>query len=669
MSKYVDENGSEKRVVSVVRTENIYTGEIDEKFSNVSTNPIENKAITNGILKLSSNLLDASKVTENAFLSMYNEEAASSTRCYSDYIKVNEGDIVSVQQNGSISSTIIFQITAFDSSKTYAGSSKGSANVRLYNVPEGVSYIRISFNNHNTSTSLLNDKIAVVISDQNVKYEEFGTYKIKNDVLELSKDNVHEFFREDKINIDELSMTYSRNLFNKDGEISRGYVYNGNIYENDTHFTSDYIEVKPNTTYSFTQQEGVTDNVRFLCEYDENKVCITNYNESPKQITTKANAKYIRVSFYKENLDNVCVKEGSQIGFFTPYVEQIHHKYIDHANNLIVFLPKDIYCAVGRTIEIYNKQVCINIKKYNVRWKCRVGSAYERKFSVQGTTSNIGDYKLELGIYDDDMNVVWYGSSTLHIVSDSISENTKLLPIGDSLTELGGVWLEELYTLSNNIVSVGTRTNSNSHNNAHEGRSGWTTQFYLTKSSDSSTGKTNSFWNPNTSSFDYAYYKTAHSINPDIIQIFLGTNDLLNYSKEEFGTYIKEIIDNIRSNDAEIPIMIVLTITWGNQNGIGAEGSVRTMHGRFKYNLDKIVLEGVEYLFEFLNEQNYTNVFFVPMTQCHDSEYNFGAVNTPVNPRATQTESIPVEAVHPQAQGYLQFADVIFSAIAYIKNR
>lgn len=59
--------------------------------------------------------------------------------------------------------------------------------------------------------------------------------------------------------------------------------------------------------------------------------------------------------------------------------------------------------------------------------------------------------------------------------------------------------------------------------------------------------------------------------------------------------------------------------------------------------------------------KEYPNLYFVPVSVTHDSEYNFGAVETPVNPHAVQTELMPTEATHPQNQGYEQFADIMYS--------
>ena len=57
-------------------------------------------------------------------------------------------------------------------------------------------------------------------------------------------------------------------------------------------------------------------------------------------------------------------------------------------------------------------------------------------------------------------------------------------------------------------------------------------------------------------------------------------------------------------------------------------------------------------------------VYFIPLNICFDSEYNYGAQEVPVNPRATSIiEKIPMEAVHPQDYGYYQMADIVYSVM------
>ena len=126
------------------------------------------------------------------------------------------------------------------------------------------------------------------------------------------------------------------------------------------------------------------------------------------------------------------------------------------------------------------------------------------------------------------------------------------------------------------------------------------------------------------------------------------------------------MVDYIRQDNATIPIYLVWTLYRGNQNGLGvqtgSDGYTASNKGKYKYEEDMKVFNLMTKLAELLGD--YTNLYFVPVSLCHDSEYNFGAVETPVNPRATQKEYLPTEATHPQEQGYLQMADIIYSVVS-----
>ena len=281
----------------------------------------------------------------------------------------------------------------------------------------------------------------------------------------------------------------------------------------------------------------------------------------------------------------------------------------------------------------------------------------------------MGEYPLSLSIYDDDLNVLYQKTTTLKITA-GLTTPLKICPIGDSLTN-GKYWLNEVRTLSsNNISFVGTRGTTDGLR--HEGRSGFTAKSYLNNTEYSFEGEgLHPFYDTTNNKFSWEYYKNNTGVNPDAVQIFLGTNDLsgsLGDMLNVFADNVKQMVDSIREDDGNIPIYIVLTICWGNQNGIGVQTSsdgFASQKGRFKYEMDNKIIKGVSALYDEL--KSYENLYFIPLTQCHDSEYNFGNVETPVNPRATQKEFVPVEAIHPQKQGYEQIADVVYSVISLHK--
>lgn len=408
------------------------------------------------------------------------------------------------------------------------------------------------------------------------------------------------------------------------------------------------FEVKPNTMYYFYQGFGLNYGARTINEYNASKVYISGKSISNKSVyKTGADTKYLRVSFYRGNNSVIEIKE-----------------IIANGESVKAFIPDIIYCAVGRTIDIYNNQVCANADKYHFKWICGVGKSLKRKFSVKGVSAS--DKVLRLVIYDDYLNVRYAKEVTLKIVANTISTNHTIVPLGDSLTN-GKNWLAEVETLSaDKIAYVGTYNFSVEDSSgvqktgSHDGRSGAEPIDYLTSASFSKGGITysNSWWDG--SRFSFNAFKANTGKNPDCIQIWLGTNGIQN---PEQASYIKQLVDNIRMDNTTIPIIVCYTIFRGNQNGIGNQGGVdgySASSDSFKYNEDCRVITLKKNLHNLL--VGYSNVFLVDLGISHDSEYNFETSEVPINPRALQKEVQQVESVHPTSQGYFQIADILFSA-------
>lgn len=484
-----------------------------------------------------------------------------------------------------------------------------------------------------------------------------------------------------------------------------GLIHTGGSYDNYYYFEEyipvvegDVISIQStyyNKRYSSVgaEHQGYINVARYIA-YDESKnplqnlgyVMSTTDGIKGRYYIVPAGVAFVSLSMAKSTYelegitDIAIVKNISEVMPFIEYGKSIPLKfksdYLPESSgdnsSILAFIPDKIVCAVGRTIEIYNSQIMPNADKYHFRWNCSVGKALRRKFSITGTESLIGEYPLALTIYNDDLTVVYSKSVTLKIVADNITAAKTICPIGDSLTNCK-YWLWEVSKLNSNINYVGTRSgrvydvksNPVAYTDInHEGRSGWNSSFYLSAKEYSYESEgLHPFWDSTNSKFSWGYYKSHTGISPNAVQIFLGTNDLTGgMSPEQFAENIKTMVDDIRSSDSSIPIFIVLTLCWGNQNGIGNQTSsdgFASQKGRFKYDEDVKTITGVKALYETLKD--YSNLHFVPITQCHDSEYNFGGTETPVNPRASQTEMIPSEAVHPQQQGYEQMADIMYS--------
>lgn len=454
-----------------------------------------------------------------------------------------------------------------------------------------------------------------------------------------------------------------KNKFDKNATTLGFYVNqtSGNLATSTSYDVSDYISVVSGARYALS---GLIMNAVRIAFYDINKIFISGLYPPVNPIAIPANAVYARFSFTKgyaptvqfENSDTPTVYES----FGYKFTKEIISVDTYQPEEFLAFLPSEICVAVGRTIELYNAQVawCGNINNYHFKWDCTVGKAMKRKFSVTGVT--IGNYPLTLTIYDNNMNAIYTGTSTVKIVSNVIATPKTILPIGDSLTN-AKPWLGELRTLSGNQYAlVGTRGTAPLK---HEGRSGFSAGSYLTATAYTFESEgVHPFWDGNR--FNWAYYKTQTGITPDAIEIFLGTNGMA-LDPTVNANNIKQIVDYIRQDDATIPIHLVYTLYRGNQDGLGVQTSVdgySVNTGAWKLQEDRKVFNLMVKLDELMN--TYTNLYFIPISLAHDSEFNFGATSTPVNPRASQTELLPTEATHPQTQGYYQIADITFSVIA-----
>jgi len=172
----------------------------------------------------------------------------------------------------------------------------------------------------------------------------------------------------------------------------------------------------------------------------------------------------------------------------------------------------------------------------------------------------------------------------------------------------------------------------------------------------------NPFWNPQTNGVDFNYYLIENSLDkPDGVQLFIGTNSLSGgiASIDESNQKILEFIGYIRRDwGSSVKIYVCLIPYFSNQNGVGISYGL----GMPKYLLDNYVFYQTSKVGALIEALKDTNVFITPISITHDSQYNFGEVEVNVNPRnLNYKEYYPKEAVHPQIEGYYQFADCMFS--------
>lgn len=763
---YIDnlENGVEKEYTTPINITTIYgylitattlgTIDIVIKWNNVvTTDKIADGAVTNAKIENSTinidklnfhtikkNLIDTSTIITGKYCNTVvgNTISYNFNTIYfaTDKIPIEFGKTYTYSVDGSVNNARFFVLV--DSSNK---SVRKLESVSRFTAQEGEVFVIVTgytstghqkaqLEEGNVATSYEDYKIVIskdALPEIEIQDNEITTNKIADESITSAKLN-YESVTEEK-----TSFFTAGNLFNQnDPDVEFGKYINSNavINDNPSYNITGYIKVKPNTTYALSSLQGNT--ARTTCQFNINKTCLNIDLQNTNFITTSANTYFIRVTFYANKWKYGQVTEGDSLLNYMEYGLKIPSSkvLIDPSTlmeDIVFFLPKDIYVANGRTIEIYYEQICLNSHRYNIQATCSIGKALDRKFQIIGDSDHVGNtYTLTINVRNDSQDVLASGTSTIHIVSNTLAESKTIIPIGDSLTN-NKYWLNEVHTLSNSMISfIGTRQNR------HEGRSGASVGTYMNveggsvydfdhtytgigSDSDvfseeqtysvgdfcrynngSSTSvyvfttthpagawdanhvynvtEGNPFYDWETGEWSLTAYKTRNSLNYDAIMIFLGTNgmNLTPETNPNGALGIKNLIDNIRLEDASTPIIVVNTIFRSSQNGIGNQGNTDgyTAQSEYKFNADKKVLLLAKALKELIGE--YSNVYLCPCGFTMDSKYDYGNVKTQVNPRLTSTdvayELYPNDSVHPQQVGYEQIADEMFSTLCAVFN-
>lgn len=692
--------------------------------------------LKNKLLSVSTNHFDGTLVTGRVDGSNGIFDSTQTGCVTTEYIDCSNsrGDNIYVQYNAETLGAS--RIAFYDKNKVFVDCGNRYSITSVVTVPKDAYFVRVSWSTANQQAPYFVGFSTETKS--HLAYEEYyekinidvpsKLSDLKDDIgVQTAKEDI-EKLKNRKTVIDEGYIvpkmtsffdTSTINLF--DGMVENNVRVNGgngSLEQLDGFITTDIIEVyKERGKYLFAQYYQNRLGASRIAFYDEEKnfVDCGNPYAVNSAIVIPNNAYYVRISWKTDNQKepyfigvsdvNIPIMEYSE--YKSPkipkkYLEGVPTNISDLKDDIgmrslnnersktPVYLPTDIYVAVGRTIEIYNKQVCILADKYHFQWSCTngtnyVGSALKRKFSIVGAESLVGDYTLSLRIYDDYLNLITEKHSTLHIVADSMAIHS-ICNIGDSLS-YKHCFYAELTRLSNNKLNFvgvipytwtfadGEYYEGNQsekypsgvvYTGGCEGRPGAGFMTYL----DYTTGSTYSYdgvtgvpmLNPNTQDFDWNYYVTSTRYDPDIVQIFLGANggDLEQISS---ANGIKRLVDKIRESNPNIKIMIVNTPYRADQNGIGYQKNVlgyATTGGMYKIYADY----GVYNLMTRLSElfEDYNNLWIIPLALCFDSENNFGELEVNVNPRSKVTEIIPADSIHPNPQSnYLQYADVMYS--------
>lgn len=335
----------------------------------------------------------------------------------------------------------------------------------------------------------------------------------------------------------------------------------------------------------------------------------------------------------------------------------------------VLYLPKDIYVCAGLTMEIYDDCVSsgVNLDDYDFYWECEVGDCMEEKYRIHAEAEDVGEYTLNLHVYDLHLKEVASAGTTLHVVPNVFSEeetgSLTMLTIGDSMSASTD-WISYTRFLSGDKLShLGTLGDTEGLMN--EGRPGITALDYLEGTLYGEPAD-NPFTNPQTGGFDWNYYKQSTGLEPDVVQVFLGTNGLEMDPEANAGNIV-EIVNRIREADPDIQILVVQPIYPSYQNGMARQQNIQGfegLHGMWALARSRMVFNLIGELETELAD--YDNVTIVPAAVMFDRVYGFDQSEIRKNPHSEVLESMPAQGVHPSAGGYDQIGDVIYSTLCWL---
>lgn len=325
-----------------------------------------------------------------------------------------------------------------------------------------------------------------------------------------------------------------------------------------------------------------------------------------------------------------------------------------------IIMPKETFLSPDIECNIYTENVIdkLDPTKYVVSWFIGRANFYDQFHECFRLTPKTAE--------DLDLKCIIYDKKTyekakeqlikLHVKPKREESPKKVLFIGDSLTAAGYYPYFIQHKLSNGTVeSVGTITNNPWVDGKPvyvktEGRGGWSTDNYMKPHSVG-----NPFYNDTKKTFDFSYYVEKTKIEPDIVFINLGTNDVAQ-NRRDINNW-KMMVNSIREWSQTIPICISLIPPAATQDGwtAGSHGGNVYKFTFLQNLLNKLLIE------EF--DGKHPNTYVCPLVFNLDREHDFPYADKAVSARNPHKVYRQENNVHPSIYGYWKFADVIWSMI------
>ena len=442
----------------------------------------------------------------------------------------------------------------------------------------------------------------------------------------------------------------------------------GNI---STHSVYAYAEMPAIPCATIKYRYSSNQSIAGLAFYDENDayICGVVASVETQELTVPENAVKIRATANKSYKNVVIVNNVEEIArgisILTKKIAVLSETVNEAMAKPSIHLPSKSVAVVGHEWNMYfdNIILCDNISNYDIR--CSISPSLS-SWSIYGEWLRInptaaGTHTVTVSVYNKHTNKpITSKSFTLHVIEDAAISDKKVIFIGDSLTDTCYYPAEIQHNLSGGgIVSLGTRTETVNIGGeslivSHEGRAGWSARDYFTAEAHN---MPNAFYNPDTGTFDFAYYMQNQGYSgADIVSIFLGTNGV---GYDDNVDNLKAMIDSIHEYDANIIVLISLINMPATQDGYGYRGFTSTAYS-FKYNVTKLNDSYIDNFDGVIENVDVSEVYFAL-----DTKRDYGSISVPASARNPVQITMQTNNVHPNSLGYLKFADVIYNNLLY----
>ncbi|KAK9680669.1 GDSL-like Lipase/Acylhydrolase [Popillia japonica] len=343
--------------------------------------------------------------------------------------------------------------------------------------------------------------------------------------------------------------------------------------------------------------------------------------------------------------------------YYSPKDIELMEENLNDAPSLVA--PAVFDGIVGKTLNVYYDNM-LTIAGRASRVNIDTATPTRGEYGIHYTPTATGSQTSTIAVMNNNGTVANSKSVTFNYAPNSGGDGStkNIMLLGDSLTDNNYLPTEFFRLLDADgdytINQIGTRTNDNG--TKHEGRERWSWLAYLAQENFASIN--NSFFN--NGQLDFNNYLTANGFSePDIVFMFLGTNDITQGITLQTPSSIAAIIANAKSFISAMQAVYTgskIVICLPSVGGAWRSEGIYNMTV-FRYSVQ---LLNQAYIDTFDNGTYNANV-----TCCGLGLYSYNPDSYPyteevISERLSATQRIYTDTVHPTEAGYYQWADAMY---------